>query len=163
MQVIEGKTFSYCTGLKSLTLQEGLIDIYDYAFTGCTLLTTITLPSTLEGICDAAFYGCNSLKSIYALNPQGIGIKGKPFEEYTQSQCTLYVPEGSMYNYKYWKEWNAFNHIVEFSPTGIDGVHSAAERREVERYDTSGRRLTSPTKGLNIVRFNDGTTRKVMK
>lgn len=163
VQYIEGKTFSYCTGLKSLTLQEGTTAIYDYAFTGCTLLTTITLPSTLEGICDAAFYGCNSLKSIYALNPQGIGIKGKPFEEYTQSQCTLYVPEGSMYNYKYWKEWNAFNHIVEFSPTGIDGVHSAAERREVERYDTSGRRLTSPTKGLNIVRFNDGTTRKVMK
>lgn len=163
VQVIEGKTFSYCTGLKSLTLQEGLIDIYDYAFTGCTLLTTITLPSTLGTICDAAFYRCNSLKSIYALNPQGIGIKGKPFEEYTQSQCTLYVPEGSMYNYKYWKEWNAFNHIVEFSPTGIDGVHSATERREVERYDTSGRRLTSPTKGLNIVHFNDGTTRKVMK
>lgn len=163
VKVIEGKTFSYCTGLKSLTLQEGTTAIYDYAFTGCTLLTTITLPSTLEGICDAAFYGCNSLKSIYALNPQGIGIKGKPFEEYTQSQCTLYVPEGSMYNYQCWEEWYAFNHIVEFSPTGINGVHSAAERREVERYDTSGRRLTSPTKGLNIVRFNDGTTRKVMK
>lgn len=163
VQKIEGKTFSYCTGLKSLTLQEGTTDIYDYAFTGCTLLTTITLPSTLGTICDAAFGGCNSLESIYAFNPRGIGIKGKPFEEYTQSQCTLYVPEGSMYNYKRLEEWNAFNHIVEFSPTGIDGVHSAAERREVERYDTSGRRLTSPTKGLNIVRFNDGTTRKVMK
>lgn len=163
VKVIEGKTFSYCTGLKSLTLQEETTDIWDYAFTDCTLLTTITLPSTLGIICDAAFYGCNSLKSIYALNPQGIGIKGKPFEEYTQSQCTLYVPEGSMYNYQCWEEWNAFNHIVEFSPTGIDGVHSAAERREVERYDASGRRLTSPTKGLNIVRFNDGTTRKVMK
>lgn len=163
VQYIEGKTFSYCTGLKSLTLQEGTTAIYDYAFTGCTLLTTITLPSTLEGICDAAFYGCNSLKFIYALNPQGIGIKGKPFEEYTQSQCTLYIPKGSMDNYKRGEEWNAFNHIVEFSPTGINGVHSAAERREVERYDTSGRRLTSHTKGLNIVRFNDGTTRKVMK
>lgn len=163
VKVIEGKTFSYCTGLKSLTLQEGTTDIYDYAFTGCTLLTTITLPSTLETICDAAFANCNSLKSIYALNPQGIGIKGKPFEEYTQSQCTLYVPEGSMYNNKRWEEWYAFNHIVEFSPTGINGVHSAAERREVERYDTSGRRQISPTKGLNIVRFNDGTTRKVMK
>lgn len=163
VKVIEGKTFSYCTGLKSLTLQEGTTDIWDYAFTDCTLLTTITLPSTLGIICDAAFANCNSLKSIYALNPQGIGIKGKPFEEYTQSQCTLYVPEGSMYNYQCWEEWNAFNHIVEFSPTGINGVHSAAERREVERYDTSGRRQTSPTKGLNIVRFNDGTTRKVMK
>lgn len=163
IRYINDYTFSYCTGLKSLTLQEGTTDIWDYAFTDCTLLTTITLPSTLGTICDAAFANCNSLKSIYALNPQGIGIKGKPFEEYTQSQCTLYVPEGSMYNYKRLEEWNAFNHIVEFSPTGIDGVHSSAERREVERYDASGRRLPSPTKGLNIVRFNDGTTRKVMK
>ena len=68
-----------------------------------------------------------------------------------------------MYNYKCWEVWNAFNNIVEISPMGIGGVHAAAERREGERYDTSGRRLTSPTKGHNIVRVNDGTTRKVMK
>lgn len=52
-----------------------------------------------------------------------------------------------MDNYKRGEEWNAFNHIVEFSPTGINGVHAAAEHREMERYDTSGRRLTSPHQG----------------
>lgn len=155
--------FRNCTSLKSIELPYSLNDIGISVFYGCTALTSVTIPKNIRYISDYTFYGCNSLESIYAFNPQGIGIKGKPFEEYTQSQCTLYVPEGSMYNYKYWEEWNAFNHIVEFSPTGIDGVHSSAERREVERYDTSGRRLTSPTKGLNIVRFNDGTTRKVMK
>lgn len=155
--------FSKCTSLKSIELPYSLNNMGISVFYGCTALTSVTIPKNIRYISDYTFYGCNSLKSIYALNPQGIGIKGKPFEEYTQSQCTLYVPEGSMDNYKRGEEWNAFNHIVEFSPTGIDGVHSAAERREVERYDTSGRRLTSPTKGLNIVRFNDGTTRKVMK
>lgn len=155
--------FSKCTSLKSIELPYSLNNMGISVFYGCTALTSVTIPKNIRYISDYTFYGCNSLKSIYALNPQGIGIKGKPFEEYTQSQCTLYVPEGSMYNYQCWEEWNAFNHIVEFSPTGINGVHSAAERREVERYDTSGRRQTSPTKGLNIVRFNDGTTRKVMK
>ena len=155
--------FSKCTSLKSIELPYSLNNMGISVFYGCTALTSVTIPKNIKYINDYTFYGCNSLKSIYALNPQGIGIKGKPFEEYTQSQCTLYVPEGSMYNYQCWEEWYAFNHIVEFSPTGINGVHSAAERREVERYDTSGRRLTSPTKGLNIVRFNDGTTRKVMK
>lgn len=155
--------FSKCTSLKSIELPYSLNNMGISVFYGCTALTSVTIPKNIRYISDYTFNGCNSLESIYALNPQGIGIKGKPFEEYTQSQCTLCVPEGFMYNYKYWKEWNAFNHIVEFSPTGIDGVHSATERREVERYDTSGRRLTSPTKGLNIVRFNDGTTRKVMK
>lgn len=155
--------FSKCTSLKSIELPYSLNNMGISVFYGCTALTSVTIPKNIRYINDYTFYGCNSLKSIYALNPQGIGIKGKPFEEYTQSQCTLYVPEGSMYNYQCWEEWYAFNHIVEFSPTGINGVHSAAERREVERYDTSGRRQTSPTKGLNIVRFNDGTTRKVMK
>lgn len=155
--------FSKCTSLKSIELPYSLNNMGISVFYGCTALTSVTIPKNIRYISDYTFWNCNSLKSIYALNPQGIGIKGKPFEEYTQSQCTLYVPEGSMYNYQCWEEWYAFNHIVEFSPTGINGVHSAAERREVERYDTSGRRLTSPTKGLNIVRFNDGTTRKVMK
>lgn len=155
--------FSKCTSLKSIELPYSLNNMGISVFYGCTALTSVTIPKNIRYISDYTFWLCNSLKSIYALNPQGIGIKGKPFEEYTQSQCTLYVPEGSMYNYQCWEEWNAFNHIVEFSPTGINGVHSAAERREVERYDTSGRRQTSPTKGLNIVRFNDGTTRKVMK
>ena len=155
--------FSKCTSLKSIELPYSLNNMGISVFYGCTALTSVTIPKNIRYISDYTFCLCNSLESIYALNPQGIGIKGKPFEEYTQSQCTLYVPEGSMYNYQCWEEWNAFNHIVEFSPTGINGVHSAAERREVERYDTSGRRLTSPTKGLNIVRFNDGTTRKVMK
>lgn len=155
--------FSKCTSLKSIELPYSLNNMGISVFYGCTALTSVTIPKNIRYINDYTFYRCNSLESIYALNPQGIGIKGKPFEEYTQSQCTLYVPEGSMYNYQCWEEWYAFNHIVEFSPTGINRVHSAAERREVERYDTSGRRLTSPTKGLNIVRFNDGTTRKVMK
>lgn len=155
--------FSKCTSLKSIELPYSLNNMGISVFYGCTALTSVTIPKNIRYINDYTFYGCNSLKSIYALNPQGIGIKGKPFEEYTQSQCTLYVPKGSMYNYQCWEEWYAFNHIVEFSPTGINGVHSSAERREVERYDASGRRLTSPTKGLNIVRFNDGTTRKVMK
>lgn len=163
VQKIGLRAFLGCSSLKSMKLPIGITEIKSGLLSGCTNLTSIDIPYTTEEIGHNAFVHCNSLESIYALNPRGIGIKGKPFEEYTQSQCTLYVPEGSMYNYKRWEEWNAFNHIVEFSPTGINGVHSSAERREVERYDTSGRRLTSPTKGLNIVRFNDGTTRKVMK
>lgn len=155
--------FAYLYDMEEIVLPAKLKSIGDDAFIFCRSLKSINIPESVQKIGLRAFKLCNSLKSIYALNPQGIGIKGKPFEEYTQSQCTLYVPEGSMYNYQCWEEWYAFNHIVEFSPTGINGVHSAAERREVERYDTSGRRLTSPTKGLNIVRFNDGTTRKVMK
>lgn len=45
---------------------------------------------------------------------------------------------------------------------GISNVNAAAaEAVEVDRYDTSGRRLQSPQRGINIIRMSDGTVRKV--
>lgn len=159
---IESRAFAQCWHLTSLTLQEGITDIHEEAFAGCDLLTTLTLPSTVETICGAAF-DCKSLSAIYALNPHGIGIKDKPFSENTQYCCTLYVPKGSMQDYTNWEEWAAFRNIVEFDPAGIDGTHATDGRHEVGRYSVGGSRLASPAKGLNIVRYSDGTTRKVMK
>lgn len=46
----------------------------------------------------------------------------------------------------------------------VDAIHTAtvADNRTVERFDASGRRLSAPQKGLNIVRMSDGTVKKVM-
>lgn len=48
------------------------------------------------------------------------------------------------------------------SPTGIDDVRRESSITEVGRYDTAGRKLASPIKGLNIIRMSDGSVRKVM-
>ena len=34
--------------------------------------------------------------------------------------------------------------------------------KEVSRYSVNGQRLTAPTKGLNIVKYSDGSVRKEM-
>ena len=46
--------------------------------------------------------------------------------------------------------------------TGIDGMDSPAEVVEVARYTLDGRQISEPRKGLNIVRYSDGTVRKEM-
>ncbi|MBR1687205.1 MAG: leucine-rich repeat domain-containing protein [Prevotella sp.] len=48
--------------------------------------------------------------------------------------------------------------------TGIDGVRNDNDNEvhEVARYNMQGVRITSPERGLNIVRMSDGTVRKVM-
>lgn len=46
--------------------------------------------------------------------------------------------------------------------TGIDSVSEAAEATVVGIYDMSGRRMDSLTKGINIVKLSDGTTKKVL-
>ena len=54
-----------------------------------------------------------------------------------------------------------FENIVEFEATGIDKTTTSTEVEEVARYSVNGQRLSAPTKGLNIVKYSDGSVKKV--
>lgn len=45
-------------------------------------------------------------------------------------------------------------------PAGIAGVKDNSTRQVIGRYTLSGERLTSPQKGVNVMRYSDGTTMK---
>ena len=45
---------------------------------------------------------------------------------------------------------------------GIDDVNATEEVIEVARYDIQGRKIAGLQKGVNIIRYADGTTRKVL-
>ena len=61
MIMIGKQTFEYCTSLTSVTLPEGLTEIYNSAFSNCEKLTSITLPEGLTNIYDYAFQSCRNL------------------------------------------------------------------------------------------------------
>lgn len=44
--------------------------------------------------------------------------------------------------------------------TGIDNTMLSSEIKEVSRFSSQGQRLTAPTKGVNIVKYCDGSVRK---
>ena len=44
--------------------------------------------------------------------------------------------------------------------TGIDTTTVSSEVKEVSRFSSQGQRLTAPTKGVNIVKYSDGSVRK---
>ena len=54
-----------------------------------------------------------------------------------------------------------FENIVEFESTGIDKTTTSTDVEEVVRYSVNGQRLSAPTKGLNIVKYSDGSVKKV--
>ena len=54
-----------------------------------------------------------------------------------------------------------FENIVEFEATGIDKTTISTDVEEVARYSVNGQRLSAPTKGLNIVKYSDGSVKKV--
>ena len=47
-------------------------------------------------------------------------------------------------------------------PSGIREASSTTVNRVVERYNASGERISNPVKGVNILKMEDGSVRKVV-
>ena len=153
-------TFTACSGLTSITLPSGVTSIGDNAFSTCSGLTSITLPSGLTEIGDAAFQYCSGLTSIYVYTEKLPKMGSSVFRDCDAKKCTVYVPKGTYDDY-WLSEFGYFENIVEFDPTGINNVITSNDAKELSRYSLNGQRLSAPSKGLNIVKYSDGSVKKV--
>ena len=152
--------FSGCRGLTSLTLPSGLTEIGYGTFSGCSGLTSITLPSGVTEIGELAFNRCSGLTSIYVYTEKLPKMGRSVFEDCDAKKCTVYVPKGTYDDY-WLSEFGYFENIVEFDPTGINNVITSNDAKELSRYSLNGQRLSAPSKGLNIVKYSDGSVKKV--
>ena len=160
LYAIESRRFYDCKNLTSLVLPDVLQRIDKEAFYGCTGLTSISLPAGLQYM-YGAFVGCTGLTSVYANMPTPLQ-DAHSFFNIDKSNFTLYVPKGSLNAYCN-SEWNSFfNRIIEMDATGIDSVTLNPNVKEVSRYSADGQQLATPAKGLNIVKYSDGSVRKIV-
>ena len=154
-------TFEDCSGLTSLTLPAGITEIGPCAFLNCSGLTSLTLPAGITSIGERAFRGCSGLTSIYVYAEKVPKIDSDAFEGCDAKKCTLYIPMGTYDDYWISDFGYYFENIVEFDATGIDKTTTSTDVEEVARYSVNGQRLSAPTKGLNIVKYSDGSVKKV--
>ena len=152
--------FHGCSGLTSLTLPASITKIDNSVFWGCSGLTSLTLPAGITSIGYDAFRGCSGLTSIYVYAEKVPGISYYAFKGVDANKCTLYVPMGTYDDYRH-SDFGHFENIVEFEATGIDKTTISTDVEEVARYSVNGQRLSAPTKGLNIVKYSDGSLKKV--
>ena len=158
---IEPWAFIGCSGLTSLNLPAGITEIGSEAFRGCSGLTSLTLPAGITWIGYNAFDGCSGLTSIYVYSKKVPKIGNNLFLGIDAKKCTLYVPMGTRDDYCASDFGNYFENIVEFEATGIDKTTISTDVEEVARYSVNGQQLSAPTKGLNIVKYSDGSVKKV--
>lgn len=152
--------FALCTGLTSVTIHSSVTEIGVRAFKNCSGLTNVNIPSSVTKIGSDAFTNCTSLTSVYVSWQSPISANNA-FDRIVRSKCTLYVPQGTYQDYFLADEWGDFENIVEYDATGINNVTTSSDAKEVYRYSLNGQRLSAPTKGVNIVKYSDGSVKKV--
>ena len=158
---IDRSAFEGCSGLASLTLPSSVTEIGESAFRGCSSLASLTLPSSVTSIGKSAFEGCSGLTSIYVSWESPLSIDASTFKDANTGKCILYVPKGTYDDY-WLSNWGIFENIVEYDATGIDHITTSGEAKEISRYAADGQRLEVPAKGLNIVKYSDGSVKKVV-
>lgn len=174
--------FAGCEGLKSIKLPDGITSLGESCFYFCSSLTSIDLPSNIKsfgescfescyglthvslaegitslGVC--CFEGCKGLASVYVYAEQLPTMGYTVFENCDANNCILYVPKGTIDMYRQ-SDFGYFKNIVELDATGINNPAASTNLKEVYRYTTNGRRLLTPTKGINVVKYSNGMVKK---
>ena len=159
--VIAGQAFDNCTSLTKCTFFAGLTTIRQYAFRN-TKLTNVELPSTLTAMENKVFDGCKELTTVMFTSKAVPTLPDELFSNCPKLK-TIIVPEESLEAYK--AALKLPEGVTIEGRAGIAAVRSATASAavvEVARFDLQGRRLAQPQKGVNIVRYSNGTTAKVV-
>lgn len=112
-----------------------------------------------------------SLNSYFPVTYRSVVCKGDypptinrgAFSGKTLTQGILFVPKGAKDRYQNADVWKDFFDIQEMNETtAITSAIIKKEKSIVGRYNAGGQRLNTPQKGINIIKYSDGTTKKVI-
>ena len=153
---ISDNEFYGCANLKSVSIGDGVESIGNWAFSGCSSLETFAFGASMKTIGEEAFSDCTALVKLHSKAKTPPACGNQALDDINKWTCELYVPEASISDYQAADQWKEFFFIV----TGVESVKADNNAVEVARYDIHGRLLSEPTKGINIIKYSDGSTRK---
>lgn len=149
LKTLKSSTFYNCKALASVNLPEGLETIGGMVFSSCGALTTLSLPSTLTTIGMMAFDGCSGLTEIKSAATVPPSAQMYAFDGVDKT-IPVYVPAGTIDDYKAAAEWSEFTAYQELS--GVEDITADDLNAPVEYFNLSGIRVDNPANGLYIRR-----------
>lgn len=168
--VIAEDAFNGCNALISVVIPSSITSIGARAFYGCAELRLIEIGDGVKEIGSNAFANIYQHNSGTRLKDEGFNIICKTdvvpgtspdaFEGTDIANATLYVPDNLVETYKLVAPWNGFGTITGLSGTDIKAINNDGVGAVI--YDIHGSRLSNVRKGLNILRANDGSVKKVI-
>lgn len=108
------QAFSYCQLLEKVTLSNTLEILPDFCFNGCKKLKKIVLPSSINTLSSYAF-SYSGIEEVYCESKTPPYIYKYTFEGTNYEKIKIYVPKGSLKDYKT-SDWGYyFKNIIEIS------------------------------------------------
>lgn len=162
--------FECNTYLNSVIIPNSVTSIGSAAFWGCSGLTSIKIPYSVYSIGRSAFAKCSSLKfvCIYVCMYYGDNIltySGEcPFSSVAEGSI-LYVPARMKEKYESSSYKDVFSQILTLDDAaGIENADISTDKPSVKAvYGLDGRNVKQGQRGVNIMRYSDGTVRKVFE
>lgn len=111
VKAISHGPFMGSRALHSLTIPKSVTAIGDWALLGCYGLQSVSIPHTLTTLGQQAFSDCASLETIIY---SGTPIPTSDFTSLQQSRATLYVPMGSLSEFRSAQGWGGFEKMAEY-------------------------------------------------
>ena len=168
--------FSGCSSLKSLDLSgfnTENVQFTNSMFEGCSSLQSLELSRfDTENVTDMGkmFYGCSQLSTIYVGDSWNMSNVTNT-EDMFWNCNKLVGSAGTTYDYNHID--GDYAHIDEgpsnpgyftYKNPDEDAIISvkAENETDMDYYDLNGRKLAAPQRGLNIIRYSDGISKKVL-
>ena len=183
---IEKAAFHNCKSLSNVVFPCNLEAIGAYAFSTCAL-EMVDLPQSIQSLGSIVFYRCYSIKAIILRNnilsfseevfsdckdvdyvriteTEPLYIKDNNFNSDTYTKATLCIPYGTSSIYQQTGGWNKFYSIEEKlnDGTAVASIVTDDSGGTITNFNLQGQRIREPQRGVNIIRYSDGTTKKVL-
>ncbi len=155
--------FSYCTSLTNIELPEAITEIEQGAFAECTSLAHIEFSEDVTTIGNSAFYHCTGLETIVSYSTTPPTAYDGTFR-YVNSDCIAYVPDASVTAYEDADGWErlTIRPLSEYVGSSTMVSSTSFERTVVQICNVFGQKLTELQRGINVVKYSDGSVKKVL-
>ena len=146
--------------MTSITISNSVESLGEECFSCCSSLTSITIPNSVTSLGDYCFWNCSCLTSIYMLPSTPPSTEYGIFDD-TPLEKVYVVDEDAKTAYQAQEPWNKYAIVV--MPTGIEELETDKTTPTIVGcYDLGGRKLAGKQRGAVILRYSDGSSRKVM-
>jgi len=163
LTTLPANIFNTNNQLKTIVIPDNVTTLERSAFAKCSALETVYIGKGVTTIGQTAFGSCTGLKTIYAAATKPATFGANTFINVTVSNIALVVPTGAKAAYQAADTWKEFGSITEMANIEAAGITSAkANSTAIQRFDLGGRQLRSNKKGLNIIKMDNGQTRKML-